>query len=423
MDGFPVGGVIRIFRLQGHFLAGAVPFYDAVVFSGQAAFGGDDGSAALGPHIDPAQLDHKVGTAMNGVDFLHPTAALALPLRPQPGNILDVVADDGIGVLVKGGYNHRPQFPRLNRLIGFRVDQFHDKGILPDVMPAGVGTFRGYGLDFVHPVGVVSRHAPSLPHQVGFAKTFNQFQRQIPAHFQPHIPGDLGHINQVFGETDQGVDLPFLGDFQSAGGAGNDAGAGRYRNAAQPLPQGFVGRVSGVVGGIKQGIHHHIAGLEPVPVVGTGAQNVAHFPIPGAVESGPGFAGGAAAGMDAPGEAAGPHIGADIIAKGRMGIHGLADVLHGIHWQLFQVGQGLDVAGLDPGGVPFAAVERHGVGPFHGGPQAPLLQSPGFLDALPKDAAEKIRGRRIFPHQFGKVQGLVVERHFVQILQDHNGAS
>ena len=173
---------------------------------------------------------------MDGVNFLHPTATFALAARPQLGNILDVVADDGVGVFVEGGYNHRPQLARRHRLIGVRVNQFDDKGVLPDVMPAGVGTFGGYGLDFMHSVGIVSRHAPGFPHQIRLAETFNQLQLQVPAHFQPHIFGDLGHINQVFREADQGVDLPLLGDFQGAGGAGNYPRAGGNRDAAQPLP-------------------------------------------------------------------------------------------------------------------------------------------------------------------------------------------
>ena len=175
------------------------------------------------------------------------------------------------------------------------------------------------------------------------------------------------------------------------------------------------------MGGVEQGVHHHIAGLEAVPVVGAGAQDVAHFPIPRGVESGPGFAGGAAAGVDAPGYAAGAHVRADIVAKGRVGVHALADVLDGIQWQLFQVVNGLDVGGVDAGGVPLAAVERDLIGPLHGIPQAPFLQGAGFLEALHKDAAEKVRGRGIFPHQFVKVDGLVVKGDFVQVLLEQFG--
>ena len=110
---------------------------------------------------------------MNRVDFLHPATADTLALGPQPGNVLDVVTDNWIGFLVQGGYDHRPHLARRHRLVGFRVNNLYNESIFPNVMAAAIRTFGRYGLYLVHSVGVKSRNAPGLLHQVRLAKTLN----------------------------------------------------------------------------------------------------------------------------------------------------------------------------------------------------------------------------------------------------------
>ena len=222
-------------------------------------------------------------------------------------------------------------------------------------------------------------------------------------------------MDEVLGKADQGVDFPFLGDFQGAGGTGDHAGAGGNRYAAQPLPQGFVGRIGGIVGGIQEGVHHHIAGLQPMPVVGARPQDVAHLPVPGRIKGRARLAGSSAAGVDPPGHFSGADIGTNVVAKGRMGVHALANVLHRVHRGFLQVGDGCDVPGFNAGFVPLAAVEGNLIGPFHCFLQTLFLQRPDFLGAQLEHTAEKVRSRRVFPHQLFKIDRLVIKGYVVQV--------
>ena len=272
--------------------------------------------------------------------------------------------------------------------------------VFPDVEPVVVPPFGRDDAGIADTVPVVGlRAGPGAGHclvAVGREMSRDHADRQVATGLQPLLPGDGGELQDVVGEADDRRGPEAVQQLDLLVRAGLQPGSGRQQHGADEMQD----RLADVVAAIDHS--EAVDRMDDVPLahalqpVRPRQKGVLHLAIPGAEEQRlRGSRGSAGRVHDHAAPAVGP-VDAVEVAIGRMRLHARHQVRFREARQLRQVVDAPDVAGLDAGLPPEAAIEGNLPAAPHQAGKPPFLQRAKLVRTDPCGPAQERLADRVF---------------------------
>ena len=225
---------------------------------------------------------------------------------------------------------------------------------------------------------------------------------RIDAHL---VARDQRHVAQVGRETEDHVDAPRLHDLDLAARRRGGAAARHHRHRARIAPQRLARRDAAVGEPQRIGHQHQVAGPHAVQREAAPAQDRHRLAVLRRVEHGPRQARRAAARLQHQRHAR-PVRGRDAheVPERRIAFDALADVVHVVGRNFFEIVEPADVAGLDAGVAPVALKERDFPAAPHRLEEPALLQRAQLVARHAERGAEVIGRRRVVARELLEIE-------------------